>query len=539
MNISSRLTLFIVETMILLSSCISNPVRHEERHNIVVMYENDIHCGVDGYAKFAALRSEFQAKTPYVTTVSSGDFLQGGDVGNMTTGAGIVDIMNKVGYDYVTLGNHEFDYGLERMTTLMDSLSATVVDANFCRLPSRELVFKPYAVKEYGNVKVAFLGLTTPSTVTASSPLKFMDGKGNWMYGFMGDELDEQTNRMAEQARSEGADYVVLLSHIGDLEELLYETSVELIGRTRGIDVVLDGHAHSVIRDTLIANADGQMVHLTSTGTQFQNMGVLIIDTLGNISTTLYDTEKYDKVDAEVKQFVDKVKEEATAVGNVVVGHTDFKLSISDSGGQRLVRKQECGIANFIVDSYRETFGADVAVMNGGGVRVDIEAGDVTYNNLFNVTPFGKKLCSGTITGQQLLDALEVCYALLPGENGGFAQISGMRLDIDTLKKADIVLEDGLFVAVAEDSPRRVSNLEIMNRTTGRYEPVVPSRTYTIVGSDFVLREMGDGGAFRYVKCNSDLGVTDAEITVQYFRDNLQGNMPARYSAPEGRIRIR
>lgn len=539
-----KFILLIGTVAMLFGSCTNDdiqidPVPSEPRHNIVVMYENDVHCGVDGYAKFAALRSEFQAQTPYVTTVSAGDFVQGGDVGSMTTGAGIIDIMNYVGYDFVTLGNHEFDYGLERMTYLLDKLNATVVDANYCHLPSKELIYKPYYIKEYGNVKVAYMGLTTPSTLTSTSPLKFMDENGNRVYDFMRDELDEQTIRMAAQARSEGADYVVLLSHMGDIKGLNYETSIELIGHTKGIDVVLDGHSHSVIQDSLIANAEGKMVHLTSTGTKFQTLGVLTIDTLGYISTKLYDTEKYDKVDEGVKQYVDKVRTEASAAGNVVIGHTDYTLSIFDTDGKRIVRQQECGIANFVADSYREMFDTDVAVVNGGGVRVDIKAGDITYNDIFNVTPFGNLLCSGTITGQQLLDALESCYSVLPNESGDFAHISGMRLKIDTSVKAELVIEDGIFVEVAEGSPRRVSDLEILNRTTGQYEPVDPSRTYTIAGNNYMLRDMGNDGAFRYTQCDPDLGVTDAEVTVQYFRDKLQGAMPERYTVPEGRISIK
>lgn len=539
-----KFILLIGTVAMLFGSCTNDdiqidPVPSEPRHNIVVMYENDVHCGVDGYAKFAALRSEFQAQTPYVTTVSAGDFVQGGDVGSMTTGAGIIDIMNYVGYDFVTLGNHEFDYGLERMTYLLDKLNATVVDANYCHLPSKELIYKPYYIKEYGKVKVAYMGLTTPSTLTSTSPLKFMDENGNRVYDFMRDELDEQTNHMAAQARSEGADYVVLLSHMGDIKGLNYETSIELIGHTKGIDVVLDGHSHSVIQDSLIANAEGKMVHLTSTGTKFQTLGVLTIDTLGYISTKLYDTEKYDKVDEGVKQYVDKVRTEASAAGNVVIGHTDYTLSIFDTDGKRIVRQQECGIANFVADSYREMFDTDVAVVNGGGVRVDIKAGDITYNDIFNVTPFGNLLCSGTITGQQLLDALESCYSVLPNESGDFAHISGMRLKIDTSVKAELVIEDGIFVEVAEGSPRRVSDLEILNRTTGQYEPVDPSRTYTIAGNNYMLRDMGNDGAFRYTQCDPDLGVTDAEVTVQYFRDKLQGAMPERYTVPEGRISIK
>lgn len=538
--------LLLTAVAILFHSCASDdndwsggPVPVKPQHNIVIMYENDVHCNVEGYAKFAGLRSEFKAQTPYVATVTVGDFVQGGNVGSMTSGEAIINIMNKVGYDVVNIGNHEFDYGLERMNYLLNKLDADVVNANYCHLPSKELVFKPYVIKTYGNVKVAYMGLLTPSTLNSTSPLKFLDKDGNWIYGFMGDELSDQTNRMVENARKEGANYVVLLSHLGDEKEWDNDTSFELIKKTRGIDAVLDGHAHHVFADTLIANADGKMVHLSCSGTKFENLGVLTIDTLGNISSKLYNTENYEKIDQDVKLFVDKVKEDATAAGDVVIGHSDFKLSIYDADHKRIVRKQECGIANFVVDSYRDMFGTDIAVLNGGGVRADIESGDISYNAIFNVTPFGNKLCSGTITGQQLLDGLEMCYSLLPNENGSFSQISGMRLTIDTSVTADFVLQNGIFVAMAEGSPRRVSNVEILNRNTGNYEPIDPSRTYTIAASSYLLRDLGAEGAFRYTKCDPDLGVTDAEVTVQYFRDKLKGVMPSRYAAPEGRITIK
>ena len=508
--------------------------------DIVIMYENDVHCAVDGYAKFVALRSEFKAKTPYVATVSSGDFIQGEAVGNITQGSAIIDIMNKVGYDYVTLGNHEFDYGLNRMYYLLDEqLNATVVDANYCHYPSKELIYQPYAIKEYGKVKVAYIGLTTPTTMTSTSPLKFVDANGERILDFMNDELDEQTNHMADKARSEGADYVVLLAHIGLFRLSGVENSIDLINHTRGIDAVLDGHSHSIINDTLIANAEGKMVHLTSTGTKFQNMGVLTIDTSGSISAMLYKADAYDKVDAEIKQYVEKVKNDATEAGNYVIGHSDFEMSIYDADGKRVVRNQECGLGNFVADSYREMFGTDVAVVNGGGLRETIKAGNVTYNNIFNVTPFGNTLCSGNITSQQLLDALEFCYSVLPEEAGRFSHISGMRLCIDTSVKAEFEMTDNQFVAVKKDSPRRVSDLEILNASTGTYEPVDLSRTYTIASNNFLLRDLGSEAAFRYTVCDPDLGITDAEVTSQFFRGKLQGEMPARYAAPEGRIVIK
>lgn len=542
-NMSQLLKSFLVlcATIISFASCnkhiLDIPVLPDQ--DIVVMYENDVHCATEGYAKFAALRSEYEAQTPYVTTVSAGDFVQGGVMGTLTNGEGVTKIMNNVGYDIVTPGNHEFDYGMEQMYHLLnDCLDATVVCANFCHYPSMEVVFRPYTIKEYGKVKVAYIGLTTAKTLTSTSPSNFQDAGGNRIYDFMDDRLEEQTTRMVETARSEGATYVVLITHLGDGVVPGCKNALDIIHKTQGIDVVLDGHYHSVINDSLVANGEGKMVHYTSTGTKFQHMGVLTIGKTGNISTRLVKTATYDKTDAGVQAFVDEVNDEVSAIGDYVIGHTDFDLSVNDADGKRIVRNQESALANFVADSYMDLFDTDVALINGGGLRESLKAGDITYNNLLAVTPFSNTMCSATITGQQLLDGLEHSYYLLPNESGSFIHVGGMRLSIDISVQAEFVKEDGLFVAVAEGSPRRVSDLEIYNKATGQYEPVDPSRTYTVASSNFILRELGCSGAFRYAKPDVDLGITDVEATVMYLRDKLRGSIPSNYSSPEGRIVI-
>lgn len=508
--------------------------------DIVVMYENDVHCGIEGYAKFAALRSEYKEKTPYVTTVSAGDFVQGGAIASMTTGEGIIRIMNEFRYDIVTPGNHEFDFGMERMQYLLsEKLDATVVSSNICHFPSKELLFAPYEIREYGDVKVAFMGVTTPSTMVATKPTVFLDDEGNRIYDFMNDDLCGQISNMAGKARSEGADYVVLLAHVGVDEKDPFRTGEDIIRSTKGIDVVLDGHSHTVIPDSIVDNSEGKPVHYSSTGTKFQYMGVLTIDTEGKITTRLVETESYDRTDSGIMEFVRNVEEEVTSKGNVVIGHSDFDMSINNAEGKRIVRRQESALGNFIVDSYRDIFHTEIAVANGGGIRETIKAGDITFNNLLATSPFGNTLSSATITGQQLLDALEYEYSVLPDENGSFMHVSGMKLSIDISVTPRFIVENNLFKSVAEDSPRRVSDLMIYNEELGRYEELDPAGTYTIALSNYIARDLGCGGAFRYVQPDADLGIIDVDATVIYLRDALKGTVPSRYSDTEGRITIK
>lgn len=512
------------------------PVPAIPEQNIVILYENDVHCAIDGYAKFAALRTDYQRQTPYVAMVSAGDFSQGGAVGTMTKGEAPVQIMNKMGYDVVTLGNHEFDFGMEQLFHLTDLLEATVVCANFCRYPSMELLYRPYIIKEYGKVKVAYIGLVTPSTIGSSKPSNFVDESGNRIYDFMNAQLEEQINQLAANARQEGADYVVLLAHNGINLSNTYMDGVQLLQRTIGIDVMLDGHSHVIVPDSVVCNAEGKTVHYTSTGTKFQYMGVLTIDTVGSVSVQLVETEKYAGLDTEMQRFVTDLQDQVSKAGKTVLGHTDFELSIYDAEGKRMVRNRENVVGNLLADAIRAFFSTELAVINGGGVRETIKKGDITYNDLLAVQPFNNLLLSATITGQQLLDALEVCYSMTPVETGSFMQISGMRLTIDTTAHADIEFENDLFVRIKEGSARRVSNLEVYDSASQQYVPVDPSRRYSIASSDYPFTQNGCSGAFRFAQPDEELGLADIEATVTYVRDDLHGQIPSKYAATEGRI---
>lgn len=504
---------------------------------IVIIYENDVHCVVDGYSRLASLRAKQQMVTSYVTTVSCGDFVQGGVVGSVSFGEHIVGIMNQVGYDVVALGNHEFDFGASQLFRLTDLLDASVVCANFRNLRTGELVFPSYRMLRYGEVDIAYVGVITPETSTLVAPTTFWDEDGNPLYDFMLHEFYQQTQSCVDHARASGADYVVLLSHLGDSERTAYPSSLGLIAATSGIDVVLDGHDHQVIPDTLVYNKEGKPVLLSSTGTKFQYIGLLTLSTDGEFSSRLVSYADL-KPDAQVQAYVDGVKEKTLAEGKRVVGHSDVDLPVMDASGKTNVRCEEMPIGNFFADAFRLMLNADVAMINGGGIRAGLTSGEITFNDLLAVFPFSNTACTATLTGQQLLDALEMSVRFVPDMDGSFMQVSGMTFEVDPSVPSPVVLDEYSLFSHVSPAPRRVSHLHIWDKTQGAYVPVDTDRTYVLASFDYQLKEFGNSAVFRYATLKDDNLGQDVEVLISYLTQMLGGRIGSAYAAPEERIRI-
>lgn len=503
---------------------------------IVIIYENDVHCAVDGYAKLAGLRNNYKKTTHHVATVSCGDFVQGNIVGSVTRGEAIIDIMNFIGYDVVTTGNHEFDFGIEHLLTLTKALDADVVNANFSDLRNNKLLFEPYKIKRFGNVDIAFIGLTTPATMSSVAYTTFTDESGNVIYSFGEDNFYQNAQRHIIEARASGADYVVILSHLGDSGEGGYPSSISLIQNTIGIDAVLDAHDHNVIPDTTILNGAGEGVLLSSTGTAFANVGVLTLSTEGKFSSQLVKSEDCD-TDERVQAYVEQIKEQTTAAGERIVGTSEVTMRVKDESGTRITRTRETTIGNLCADAFRAVLGSDIAFVNGGAIRADIPEGDVTYNNLLSVFPYNNAVCTATMSGSQIMDALEVSARLLPKENGGFLQVSGLKFKIDTSVEPSVQMDENeLFTHVGER--RRVSDVQVLDKSTNKYLPIAPERTYTIASSTFLIENYGDNGILRYATPKeSNLG-QDVDILAIYIEQILGGKIGTEYNSTEGRITI-
>lgn len=502
--------------------------------DIVVLYTNDVHCGIDGdfgYSNLVAYEKEMAAAGNYVTLVDAGDAIQGGPYGSLTDGQAIVDIMNKAGYDVATMGNHEFDYKMDRFLEIAKELDCGYVSCNFIDLRTNEPVFDAYKMITYGDVQVAYVGINTPETYTKSTPVYFQDENGNYIYSFSENDLAGAVQKAIDSAVEAGADYVIAVGHLGTDAESAPYRSTDIIAKVKGLDAFIDGHSHSVIASQEVKDAAGETVLLTSTGTKFANFGKLTISADGKITTELINS--YEKTDADMDAFLKDIFTEFDGILKEVVAKSSVNLTGYAEDGTRLVRNQETNIGDLCADAYRAMADADIAWVNGGGIRADITAGDITYGQIIDVHPYGNMLYVVEATGQQIIDALEMASASAPGENGGFLQVSGISYTIDLSIPSSVVTDDqGMFVKV--DGERRVTDVMVDGK------PIDLKATYTLASHDYMLRDGGDGiNMFMDLEPISEGTMADNEVLISYITETLNGVVPDDYAKPQGRITIK
>ena len=532
------------------------PAEPAEPEEIVVLYTNDVHCGVSdniGYTGLALLKNALKAAGKNVLLVDNGDAVQGGTIGTLSKGEYIIDIMNAVGYDVAAIGNHEFDYGMEQFMKNVERANFPYVCANFTDAAGKP-IFDAYKIFEIGGKKVAFIGVATPKTFTSSTPAYFQDENGNYIYTFSEDEtgkkLYDTVQNAVNDARAAGADYVIALTHLGIEEDCSPWTSSEVITNTSGIDVFLDAHSHSVLPKEIVKNKDGNDVILTSTGTKLNYVGCLTITPDGKLDTMLLNnsTVEYGKLlgalndDGGVAEKIVAINAEFDALVNKVVANTKVDLVTQDPTNKdiRIVRSQETNLGDLCADAYRTLSGADIAFVNGGGIRKDISAGDITFGQIIAVHPFGNAMCVVEATGAEILDALELSVSKLPGEFGGFEQVSGLKFYIDLNVDSTVVCNDkGDFIEVSGD--RRVKGVTVLNRETGAYEPIDPEKTYTFASHNYMIKGGGDGYTmFKDNNLLQDEVMIDNQVLINYIVETLGGTVGEAYQDPfgEGRITI-
>ena len=519
--------------------------------NLVILYTSDVHCGIEqgwGYAGLYAVKEYFAADN-YVMLVDDGDAIQGEPIGTMTKGEGIIDIMNAVGYDLAIPGNHEFDYGMDKFLALTEKADFQYLSCNFNK--EGELVFAPYAIKEFDGVKFAFIGVTTPMTLRSSTPRYFMDENGNFIYGFMQDETGEQAyaavQKAVDDARAEGAKYVIVMAHMGNEAECSPWMYSDVIANTTGIDVWLDGHSHD-FDQVVMQDKDGKDVVRSACGTKLGSIGVLTFGAEGFVSAGLMS---WDQSIAAPALFglqnagADAVKAETAELNEVlqtVVAKTAVDLYINDptevtEEGKpiRIIRRAETNLGDLCADAYLDQSGeADIAFVNGGGIRVQLNAGDLTLNNILTVHPFGNSLTVIEVTGQQVLDALESSVHSLPGEFGGFDQVAGLTFEYDATIESPVIEDDSkMFAGVDDTKERRVRNVLVGG------EPLDPEKTYKLASHDYQLLNNGDGYTmFAGAKVLQESVKLDNQVLIDYITETLGGVVGEGYDNPYGQGRI-
>ena len=484
-----------------------------DKADVTILYTNDVHTYIDNkspkptYAAIAALKKSIEDTGRDVLLVDAGDHIQGTAYGSMDDGATIIELMNEAGYDLATPGNHEFDYGMARAKAVLQEADFPYVSCNWVDLRTGFNVLPSVKFFFVGGRKIAFVGVTTPETFTKSTPAYFMnDAQTKYIYDILGGEdgqkLYDAVQEAIDKAEFWGADTIIGLGHLGVDPSSSPWTSEEVIAHTHGFTAFIDGHSHTVMANKQVTDASGKAVTLTQTGSYFKNIGKMTVGADGTIATELIDT--YEGLDAAVAatasnwiSAVDDMLGEEIAVG-------DTKFYINDPAtGKRRIRSGETNLGDFVADGIYTYFNeieelhCDVAIMNGGGIRTDVEAGPWSFKTCKTVSPFGNVACLMSVTGQQIQDALEfgARFAGAEGkENGGFLQVAGARYTIHPMIPNTVQTNDKNVWTGSAATPR-VSNVEIYDKTTGTYQPLDPNATYALAGMNYTLRNLGDGFA--------------------------------------------
>ena len=516
--------------------------------DIVILYTNDVHTYIDGplsYDVISGIKKELETQYAHVLLVDAGDHVQGTAYGSMDKGETIIQLMNATGYDLATLGNHEFDYGMDGCMQIVQWAQYPYVSCNFYEEVNgvrEENVLPSYQIFDCGTEKLAIVGITTPESFTKSTPSYFQDESGNYIYGISGGEdgsaLYADVQAAIDSAVAEGATKVIALGHLGDDLSSQPWTSAEVIANVSGLSAFIDGHSHSTVEGQNVTDKDGNSVVLTQTGQYFGQIGMMVISAeTGEITTGFIGSEEIlepvvdesgnpvkdeegndqtevvgyrlvsdlytgaewcsDETVAAIKdQWIAKIGEQL----GTVIGSTSLTLDNYSADGTRLVRSQETNTGDFAADALYYLFDnmdmdVDVAIMNGGGIRNEAVTGEISYQTCKTIHTFGNVACLQTITGQQLLDALEwgARTAGTGEECGGFLQVSGITYKIDT-QWPDSTQKDekGVWIG-GPTGGYRVHDVKVYNKETNAWDALDLEAHYNLAGYNYTLRDLGDG----------------------------------------------
>lgn len=538
---------------------ISELNEEEKSDDIIILHTNDVHCGITdniGYDGLMLYKKELQRKYKYVLTVDAGDHIQGDIIGLLSKGIDIIKIMNKIGYDVSTIGNHEFDFGVEALNNCSKLLECGYINSNFCYRKNKDPVFDPYKIVTLGNIKLGFIGVITPLTLTKTYLHSITDDDGKMLYDFLdgnnGQEMyDEVQKNINKLKNEEKVDYIIILDHLGDESETptIY-TSSELLSRISGINAMLDGHTHKVYNKTG-KDKEGKNIILAQTGTKLSHIGVIKIKTNGEIISEMIDSvpEPIEKegaelitrnnkeiwVDTEMKNFLINIEKSHSDDLDEVIGVSDFSFIINTDPTKdhhkHTCRSEECTLGNLIADSMREIGNGDIAIKNSGSIRTDLQKGNITFKDILNILPYSSEIVVKEVLGKDILDALELGVRFLPEKSPKFPQVSGIKFHVNIYNSSSVQVDSHeMFINVTGN--RRVSNVKVNGKKLNL------EKKYKIVLDNFIA-DGGDGysmfGKYEDYITTSNV---DNEVLMKYIKNNLGKVIPKNYAQTEGRINI-
>lgn len=516
----------------------------------VILHTNDVHVGLQdniGYDGLSLYRKELEALYDNVLLIDAGDAIQGAALGAMSKGAEIIKIMNELGYDLAIPGNHEFDFGFDVLDDCSEQLACGYICANFCTIDG-ETVFEPWRILEAGDLKIGFVGAVTPDTFTRSAIKDVVNEVGEPMYDFLADETGDRLagalQKNIDEVREQGADYVILVAHLGNATEntSIYSSNA-IVGKLNGIDMVIDGHSHEVY-NTAIPDKDGKMTPIAQTGTKLQHIGQLTVYKDGQLEENIIDlvpesaavpaesvTRKNEEryVDPETKTFIDNIYGAYDSIMSRKIGDLSVDL-IKMENGKDLSRTAENGLCELAADAFRAVGGTQAGLIGAGSLRTNLEAGEVTYQDVVDILPYCNEVIMAEVSGQTLLDALEFGVSFLPENSGGFPQVSGITFSINTEIESSVTMnEKKQFVSV--DGEYRVHDVKVDGKDLD------PDAIYTLAITQYLLTG-GDGFTmFEDAEIISTTGLADNEVVMKYIEEDLNGVIPETYAEPQGRIR--
>ena len=528
-------------------SCASG---YDSSKDIVILYTGDAEGAVDsniGYAGVAKYKKDMLSLTPNVTLVDTGNAISGSAFAYVSSGQRVVEIMNKVGYDFAVLGNHEFDYGLDALSDIISLSKAQYLACNIKYTGNRTDKIssrKPYAMVNYGGIKVAFIGVVNPETVKRSNTQGFLY-KNEVVYEFSQmQDLYNDVQYYVDHARHNGARYVIALTHLGINRDDRPNTAMDLIENTEGIDIVIDSNSHGIVEASYYHNKSSEEVLYTQAGAKLSNIGMLTITPKGEMRTQLIS--EYEK-DPFMVSYIEGKSEKFEKQLDETIASSEVDLSITREDGSRAIRNREAAIGSFCSDALRAVSGADIAFVNAGNIRSMIKKGKLSTKDIMDVFPYLNRISVMKVTGQQILDALEHASRFTTfneseigsaqGEFSGFLHVSGLRYTIDTNVQSTVnTYSKGFFAGVS--GRRRIKNVQVEKK--GEWVTLVPNATYTLALMESIANGSEDGftmfGDAEYITKG---GILDIQVLLTYINDYLAGNIPAlRYSYLQGRITV-